>query len=268
VLYSNRTGGASYPRAGVYADTVYIENCTFADNNAESTHVPVEAGADSIISNSIFHGNGVDLAGGIAGATGQVSHCCIEDGNFEGEDGNIADDPGFVTGPLGNYYLTHAVAQGGSDSPCVDAGSDTAAALGVDTRTTRTDGLTDEGTADMGYHYPTALPPGAPYIDVAGASVVEGDPPATTSVVFTVTLSRTNNYDVTVAFTTSNDQAEAGTDYTATNGSLTITAGNSTGTVSVTVIGDDELEGDQSFHLVLTNAVNGVISTLQRPLDR
>ena len=39
------------------------------------------------------------------------------------------------------------------DSPCVDAGSDTAVNLGVDHHTTRTDKLGDEGIVDMGYHY-------------------------------------------------------------------------------------------------------------------
>ena len=41
----------------------------------------------------------------------------------------------------------------GSDSPAIDAGSDTAANLGLDTRTTRTDSVTDTGTVDLGYHY-------------------------------------------------------------------------------------------------------------------
>ena len=41
----------------------------------------------------------------------------------------------------------------GSDSPCVDTGSDTSANLGMDIFTTRTDKVWDEGIVDMGYHY-------------------------------------------------------------------------------------------------------------------
>ena len=46
-----------------------------------------------------------------------------------------------------------AVAGQSSDSPCINAGNDTAANLGLDTKTTRTDGAVDTGTADLGYHY-------------------------------------------------------------------------------------------------------------------
>ncbi|HUT03376.1 MAG TPA: hypothetical protein VM163_05740, partial [bacterium] len=40
-----------------------------------------------------------------------------------------------------------------SNSPCIDAGSDTSSNLGLDQRTTRTDNVRDTGTVDMGYHY-------------------------------------------------------------------------------------------------------------------
>jgi hypothetical protein len=63
--------------------------------------------------------------------------------------GNLSSDPLFVNG----YYLSHIAAGQGSDSPAIDAGSDTAANLGLDTRTTRTDSGTDAGTVDLGYHY-------------------------------------------------------------------------------------------------------------------
>ena len=63
--------------------------------------------------------------------------------------GNLSSDPLFVNG----YYLSHIAAGQGSDSPAIDAGSDTAANLGLDTRTTRTDFVTDSSTVDLGYHY-------------------------------------------------------------------------------------------------------------------
>jgi hypothetical protein len=60
----------------------------------------------------------------------------------------IYSDPLFVTGPKGDYYLDHT-----TPSPCVDAGSGSAANLGLDTKTTRTDSATDTGFVDIGYHY-------------------------------------------------------------------------------------------------------------------
>ena len=63
--------------------------------------------------------------------------------------GNIQSDPLFA----GGYHLSHIAAGQGSNSPAIDAGSDTAANLGLDTRTTRTDSVTDTTTVDLGYHY-------------------------------------------------------------------------------------------------------------------
>ncbi|MBN1592177.1 MAG: right-handed parallel beta-helix repeat-containing protein, partial [Candidatus Coatesbacteria bacterium] len=70
------------------------------------------------------------------------------DGAFEGE-GNIASDPMFTRGPLGEYYLH-------PDCPCIDAGSQSAEEAGLSDRTTQTDGTPDSGMVDMGYHYPIA----------------------------------------------------------------------------------------------------------------
>jgi hypothetical protein len=72
---------------------------------------------------------------------------------------NIDADPLFVPGPGGAYYLSQIAAGQAADSPCVDTGSDTAANLGLDLLTTRTDEGLDAGTVDMGYHYPVTGEP-------------------------------------------------------------------------------------------------------------
>ncbi|MBN1593197.1 MAG: right-handed parallel beta-helix repeat-containing protein [Candidatus Coatesbacteria bacterium] len=91
------------------------------------------------ITDCILWGNGDDIGGGTN------SYCCIEDGD-PGE-GNISADPLFVIGPLGDYYLD-------PDSPCIDAGSQSAEDAGLSDRTTQADGTPDTGWIDMGYHYP------------------------------------------------------------------------------------------------------------------
>ncbi len=68
-------------------------------------------------------------------------------------DGNISEDPLFIDISGRDFHLSHVAAGQGEDSPCIDAGSDTASNLGLDARTTRTDGVTDSGTVDLGYHY-------------------------------------------------------------------------------------------------------------------
>ena len=67
--------------------------------------------------------------------------------------GNTDANPIFVTGLLGGYYLSHTAAGQEATSPCVNAGSDTAANLGFDRLTTRSDGAWDTGVVDLGFHY-------------------------------------------------------------------------------------------------------------------
>jgi len=86
-----------------------------------------------------------------------ATYCCIED--LDAGVWNIHDNPLFVPGPLGDYYLDPA-------SLCINAGSQSAAAAGLDDRTTQIDNSPDASMLDMGYHYPisTGGPPTA-YID-------------------------------------------------------------------------------------------------------
>jgi hypothetical protein len=67
---------------------------------------------------------------------------------------NMDADPLFVPGPDGCLYLSQVSAGQAADSPCVDTGSDTAESLGLNTLTTRSDEVVDNGIVDMGYHYP------------------------------------------------------------------------------------------------------------------
>lgn len=53
----------------------------------------------------------------------------------------------------GDYHLSQRAAGQATDSPCVDAGSDTAVNLGMNHLTTRTDKVGDESIVDIGYHY-------------------------------------------------------------------------------------------------------------------
>ncbi len=67
---------------------------------------------------------------------------------------NISKDPNFVSG----YYLSYVPAGQDFNSPCIDIGSTTAAALGLNTYTTRVDGVFDSNIVDLGYHYRFGVP--------------------------------------------------------------------------------------------------------------
>ena len=82
--------------------------------------------------------------------------------NYIDGPGNINMDPMFVSGYLGDYYLSQISAGQEIDSPCIDAGSDASVNLGYNNKTTRTNGSFDTGIVDMGYHYPPELEFGGP----------------------------------------------------------------------------------------------------------
>ncbi len=131
---------------GIATSVSTITNCTVTANlTKQGIADGISAGGATTITNCIIWGNGDDLNGASA------TYSCIEDG--DAGTGNISSDPCFVSGPAGDYYLSQIAAGQAGDSLCLNAGSDTAANLGLDTLTTRTDQIYDTGTVDMGYHY-------------------------------------------------------------------------------------------------------------------
>ena len=80
------------------------------------------------------------------------------------------------------------------------------------------------------------------------AEVYEGDGAA----VFTVRLSEAAADEVTVDYSAADGAAKAGTDYTATSGTLTFAAGETSETVSVALVDDDISEDTETFRLVLS----------------
>ena len=99
---------------------------------------------------------------------------------------------------------------------------------------------------------------GVASLSIGDTSVTEGNS-GTTNAIFTVTLSGTSSQTVTVNYATSDGTAAAGSDYTATSGTLTFPPGTTTQTLSVPVIGDTLVEGNEFFNVTLNNATNANI---------
>jgi aryl-phospho-beta-D-glucosidase BglC (GH1 family) len=70
---------------------------------------------------------------------------------------------------------------------------------------------------------------------------------------FTVTLGTPSTQTVTVQYATSNGTATAGSDYTASVGTLTFAPGETQKTIAVVIMGDSLTEGSENFHLMLSN---------------
>ena len=82
----------------------------------------------------------------------------------------------------------------------------------------------------------------------------------------TVTLSAASSKDVTVDYATADSTATAGADYTADSGTVTISAGATTGTIAVAVLSDSMDEDNEIVHVDLSNATNASISDAQGAL--
>jgi parallel beta-helix repeat protein len=152
------------------AGNVSVLNCTITGNAVDHAGASYFYASESTVTNSILWGNGLEEIVD-DWATPTVTYCDVQGGTGEAWFGLgcIDEDPLFVSGPLHDYYLSQVAAGQGGDSPCVNAGSDTAANLGLDALTTRTDAVPDAGTVDMGYHAPPAV-----FGDVDGNLVVDG----------------------------------------------------------------------------------------------
>lgn len=94
-------------------------------------------------------------------------------------------------------------------------------------------------------------------ITVGDAEVDEG-PDA--ELKFVVKLSRARGTTVSVDYATEDDSATAGADYTATSGTLTFAAGETTKTIIVPVLNDAHDDDGETMKLTLSNAVGGRIT--------
>ncbi len=102
-----------------------------------------------------------------------------------------------------------------------------------------------------------------PQLSVDDVSLAEGDS-GTTDFSFTVTLDKASNQTVTVTANTADgdsNSATATTDYTSiSNQTVTFVPGDTSETVTVSVLGDTSVEANESFKLVLTSPSNASLS--------
>ena len=98
-----------------------------------------------------------------------------------------------------------------------------------------------------------------PALSIADLSVAEGNGDHA-HFMFEVTLDQAADGPVTVAYSTANGTATAGSDYTATSGTLTFAAGETSKTVHVDIGGDTASEANETFTVRLSNASGATIA--------
>lgn len=101
---------------------------------------------------------------------------------------------------------------------------------------------------------------GPPMLRVAGARLLEGHRAAST-MDFNVSLSRPSTRDVTLAYWTEDASAQAGSDYLAASGTVTIAVGRMSETIKVPIQGDSQPEPVETFRVLVADAVNATLAT-------
>ena len=158
VTDTNGHGGGLYSSYG--SDTQVKDTIIWLNNSVSGSQIALSNGGpfiDMPAELTIRHSD-IDLLTGYAPIYTEAD--CTIDGlklngtwNISPGSGNKAENPFFVLG----YYLSHILAGQDYNSPCIDAGSTTAASLDLDTYTTRSDGILDAGIVDMGFHHQAAV---------------------------------------------------------------------------------------------------------------
>jgi len=101
----------------------------------------------------------------------------------------------------------------------------------------------------------SAVVPRKPALSIANVSGPEGNSGAST-LVFGVKLSAASRRVVTVHYATADGTATAGSDYTATSGTLKFRSGQKRATIAVRVAGDTDVEQNESFSVTLSSPRN------------
>jgi hypothetical protein len=153
-----RNAGTGKDISNVQGEGLYVAGGAVTAENVTVFWHPFEgvrqAGGTLTLRNSIVWECGDDIVGTLT-----LQNNCIQDGDGNGVNGNIAADPIFERG----LFLA-------TSSPCVNTGSQTAVSAGLEGYTTRADGIADTGTVDLGYHFPSGSPVVDYYANAASGS--------------------------------------------------------------------------------------------------
>ena len=108
---------------------------------------------------------------------------------------------------------------------------------------------------------PTVTPTPLPVLSIDSPSVIEGNS-GTTRLVFTLTLDKPSTSEVSVLVNTSQGTAKSGSDYQSVGrGTVTFPPGTTTQTFTVQVVGDTQVEADESFRLDLRSPSGATLGT-------
>ena len=105
----------------------------------------------------------------------------------------------------------------------------------------------------------TIAPEPDPELSFANSNITVGENAGTATL--TVELDRASTGTVTVGYATSDQTAQAGVDYTATSGTLTFAASETSKTITVPILNDTAYDPTERFRVTLSNASGATLPT-------
>ena len=169
-IYNNAHHGIYYPyRSNSSLQPVTIRNNTINNNLDHGILFYTGMKAQTIIENNIVSDQVVGISSRRPFGAGHIGPCSpnVKNNNawnnssqnyaggcsgIAGTEGNISANPLYVSAPA-DVHLQATATGHAANSPSIDTGFQSSITIGLDSKTTRIDGVGDAGTVDMGYHY-------------------------------------------------------------------------------------------------------------------
>ncbi len=246
----------------VKGDTTVEANETFTVNlaNASGATIAKAAATGTITNDDAAPANSAVLDYTVATnwGTGFTGSMAVEAGATAINGWTVEFDASFnitsiwnaeIVSHVGNHYVIRNVSWNGA----VAANKETAFGFSATT--------TGSATAATGFLI-NGAPSGSggfPAISIGDVAIAEGNS-GTSNLSFTVTLDKAATGPVTVAYSTANGTATAGSDYTAATGTVTFAAGETSKTIQIKVTGDTSVEANETFTVNLANASGATIA--------
>ena len=216
----------------VSTPTVSIAGATAAEGNSGTTTLPFTVTLSKASTGAVTVGYATANGTATAGS------------DYTATSGTLTFAPGVISQKV-NVAVTGDPAVETTETFTVTLSGPAGATLAA---ATATGTITDDDTA--------AAPP---TVSIANATVAEGNSGSTT-MAFTVSLSKASTGAVSVGYATANGTATAGADYTATSGTLTFAPGVTSQTVNVNVTGDTAVESTETLTVTLTGASGATLA--------
>jgi Calx-beta domain/RTX calcium-binding nonapeptide repeat (4 copies) len=99
-----------------------------------------------------------------------------------------------------------------------------------------------------------------PAIRIQDTTIVEGLKGSPTQALIVLSLSTTSLLPITVNYATTNATAIAGTDYTASTGTITFNPGVTSQTIAISILNDSINEANETFDIILSTPTNATIA--------